>query len=269
MALITTEAIALKSLRWGEADRIVTFFSYKLGKVRGIARGARTMKSRFGGALEPFTYVNLILFDKRNNSLASINTIDIIESRASLREDLERMMAAARMVSLVDGIAAERDPGPELFYILRDGLQALIESEDHSLTALIFQIHVLIYSGFCPQIDHCASCGNFFGSMIPRFSPSAGGLLCQVCDQASWDHCLMMSSGSVAFVQQARRLTFKLALRLKAAGQVRRELEDVIDTYARSVVGRRLPAIDLLATGPASIYGMVQESSVVERAQEK
>ena len=79
----------------------------------------------------------------------------------------------------------------------------------------------------------------------------------------------MMSSGSVAFVQQARRLTFKLALRLKAAGQVRRELEDVIDTYTRSVVGRRLPAIDLLATGPASIYGMVQESSVVERAQEK
>ncbi len=269
MALISTEAIVLKSLRWGEADRIVTFFSWKLGKVRGIARGARKMKSRFGGAIEPFTYVNLTLFDKRNDSLASISTIDIIESRALLREDLERMIAAARMASLVDGIAAERDPSLELFHTLRDGLQALIESEDYSLTTLIFQIHVLTHSGFCPQIDHCASCGKIFGSMMPRFSPSAGGLLCHACDQASWDYGLMMSSGSIAFVQQARRLRFELALRLNASGQVRRELEGIIDTYARSVVGRRLPAIDFLAPEPVSIYGMVKENSVVKRAQEK
>ena len=269
MALITTEAIALKSLRWGEADRIVTFFSHGLGKVRGIARGARKMKSPFGGALEPFTYVNLTLFDKRNDSLASINTIDIIESRASLREDLERITAAARMVSLVDGIAAERDPSNELFCTLQDGLQALMESEDHSLTTLIFQIHVLTHSGFCPQIDHCAACGKLFGSIIPRFSTSAGGLLCQVCDQASLDHCLTMSSGSVAFLRQARRLRFVLALRLKASGQVRRELEDIIDTYARSVVGRRLPAIDLLAPESGSIYSMAKENSVAERVQEK
>ena len=197
--------------------------------------------------------MNLILFDKRNDSLASISAIDIIESHASLREDLECITAAARMASLVDGIAAERDPSPELFYTLRDGLKALIESEDHSLTTLIFQIHVLLHSGFCLRIDHCASCGKFFDSMMPRFSPSAGGLLCQVCEKASWDHCLIMSSGSIAFVQQAWRLRFELALRLKASGQIRRELEDIVDTYARSVVGRRLPAIDLLAAEPASI----------------
>ena len=108
MALITTEARALKRMRWGEADRIVTFFSYKLGKVRGIAREARKMKNRFGGALEPFTYVNLTLFDKRNDSLASISHVDILEHFALLREDLERMSAAARMVSLVEGVTGER-----------------------------------------------------------------------------------------------------------------------------------------------------------------
>ena len=78
-----------------------------------------------------------------------------------------------------------------------------------------------------------------------------------------------MSSGSVAFLRQARRLRFVLALRLKASGQVKRELEDIIDTYARSVVGRRLPAIDLLAPESVSIYSMAKENFVVERVQEK
>lgn len=224
------------------------------------------MKSRFGGALEPFTYVNLTLFDKRNDSLASISNLDILETFASLREDLEQISAAARMVSLVEGITAERDPSHELFRTLRGGLQALLEAEDYALTTLIFQIHVLTHTGFCPQIDHCASCGKNFGSRLPRFSPSAGGLLCQTCDQASWDYCLTMSPGSVAFVQQARRMRFDVAMRLKAAGQIRRELEEIIDTYARAVVGKRLPAIDFLAAEPSPVYGLVSENPVVEKA---
>lgn len=266
MAHITTKAIALKSIRWGEADRIVTFFSYKLGKVRGIAREARKMKNRFGGALEPFTSVNLTLFDKRSDNLASITAINILEDFSRLRENLGRISAAARMVSLVEAITADRDPSHQLFFILREGLRALVESEDHSLTTLIFQIHVLTHAGFRPQIDHCASCGKDFGKRLPRFSPSAGGLLCQGCDQASWDYCLEISPGSVAFVNQARRMRFSVALRLKAEGHMRRELEDIIDTYARAVVGRRLPAIDFLAAEPLAVYGMANEQSVVEKA---
>jgi len=254
MAHITTEAIALKSMRWGEADRIVTFFSYKLGKVRGIARGARRIKSRFGGSLEPFTHVNLTLFDKRNDSLATISHVDILDHFASLREDLEQMSAAARMVSLVEGITAERDPSHEMFRLLQAGLHALGESEDHILTTLIFQIHVLTHAGFRPQVDHCASCGKDVSSRITKFSPSAGGLLCQMCEHASWDTCLPMSPGSVAFVQQARRMHFGLASRLKAEGQVRCELEEIIDTYARAVVDKPLPAMDFLAAEPLPVY---------------
>ena len=266
MALITTEAIALKSLRWGEADRIVTFFSDKLGKVRGIARGARKMKSPFGGALEPFTSVNLTLFDRRNDSLATISNIDIVESPAALREDLARMTAAARMVSLVDGIAAERDRSQELFHTLRDGLRALAQSDDYALITLIFQIHVLTHTGFCPQMDHCATCGKDFDRRMPRFSPLAGGLLCPACDQASWDYCFPMLPGSIAFVQQARRLRFAVALRLNAEGQIRRELENMIDTYAGTVVGKRLPPMDFLAAEPSPVYGIANEKPLVENA---
>ena len=155
MAHITTEAIALKSIRWGESDRIVTFFSYKLGKVRGIAREARKMKNRFGGALEPFTSVNLTLFDKRSDDLASITAINILEDFSGLREDLERISAASRMVSLVEAITADRDPSHQLFFALREGLRALVESEDHSLTNIIhlecvfFRTMGDVISGLC------------------------------------------------------------------------------------------------------------------------
>ena len=260
MALVTTNAVVLKSTRWGEADRILTFFSLRCGKVRGIARGARRMKSRFGGMLEPFSSVNLTFFDKRNDGLVSVSHVDGLESFSALRESLDCIWAASSMVALVDGVTADRDPSPPIFHTLLEGLRSLIQADDQRLRTLIFQIHVLGQAGFQPQIEHCASCGRDFEGQYSRFSPSAGGRLCRSCDQGSWDYCLPMSPGSVAFLHQARRIPFVLATRLKATGQVRREVEDIVDTYTRAVVGKRLPEKDLLAVEPSPVpYGVMQK----------
>ncbi len=77
MALFKTSAIVLKSRKWGEADRIVTFYTARFGKLRGVARGARRLKSRFGSALEPFVHCDLNLFEKPNDSLYRITQVDI------------------------------------------------------------------------------------------------------------------------------------------------------------------------------------------------
>lgn len=264
MALVTTEAIVLKSMRWGEADRIVTFFTLRLGKVRGIARGARRMKSRFGGTLEPFSSVTLTLFDKRHDSLASVSQVDIIEPFVVLRENIERISAASCMVALVDGVTADRDPSPTIFHGLLEGLRLLVQTDDPALLTLVFQIQVLGQAGFRPQLDHCAGCGRNVGSSS-KFSPSAGGLMCGPCDQGSWDYCLPISPGSIAFLKQARRMSFAQATRLKATGQVRSELEDIIETYAQTVAGKRLPAKNFLAAEPSPTeYGMVGQNPAVK-----
>ena len=260
MALITTKAIVLKSTRWGEADRILTFFSLRLGKVRGIARGARRMKSRFGGMLEPFSSINLTFFDKRNDSLASVSQIDTLESFSSLRESLDLIWAASRMVALVDGVTADRDPSPAVFHTLLEGLRSLVRTDDPGLLTLIFQVHILGQSGFQPQIERCASCGRACGEQAAGFSPSAGGRLCGACDRGSRDYCLPMSQGSTAFLRQARQIPFALATRLKARGTVRKEVEEIVETYARTVVGKRLPAKELLAAEPGPVpYGLVRK----------
>ena len=259
MALVTTQAIVLKSMRWGEADRILTFFSLRFGKVRGIARGARRMKSRFGGMLEPFSSINLTFFDKRNDSLASVSQIDTLESFSPLRESLDLIWAASCMVAMVDGVTADRDPSPGIFHTLREGLHLLLRTDDPALLTLIFQVHLLGQSGFQPQIERCASCGRDGGEQSSWFSPSAGGRLCGACDRGSWD-CLPMSQGSMAFLRRVRHVPFALATRLKASGRVRKEVEEIVETYARTVVGKRLPEKALLAAEPAPApYGFVRK----------
>jgi len=141
--LVKTTAIILRSRKWGDADRIVTCYSKSLGKIRGVARGARRQKSRFGAALEPFSLCHLNLFEKTGDSLFRISHVDLVRSSQMLREDLDLIASAGRMVNVVAAITPDGDPDPLLFDTLQQGLASLCESEDPAFTALLFQIRLL------------------------------------------------------------------------------------------------------------------------------
>ncbi|MDF0643603.1 MAG: DNA repair protein RecO [Nitrospira sp.] len=247
MPLIKTAAVTLRSRKWGEADRIVTFYTRVAGKVRGVARGARRPKSRLGATLEPLTICELNLFEKSGDSLYRVSQADLVEPFVCFREDLTLMAAAARMANVVAAITPDGDPDPQLFETLEQGLYSLAASEDPALTALLFQIRLLGLTGFRPQTDHCSACGR--GRTIPesQFSPVSGGLVCATCATRQQFHCVPLSRGSLAFLQQALRLAPAVITRLKAGGQVRAEVEDAIEGYVTVVVGKRLPPVDFLS----------------------
>lgn len=252
MPLVKTAAIILKSRKWGEADRIVTFYSKEFGKIRGVARGARRFKSRFGATLEPFTRCHLDLFEKPGDSLYRISHVDLIESFQPLREELVLMSCAARMVNIVGAVTPDGDPDFRLFETLGQGLRSLKDSRDPVLTALLFQIRLLGLAGFRPQTDQCATCGKTCVTGDLQFSPLAGGVVCLSCAMRQMMRCVVMSRGSLSFLQQAIRLTPELVTRLKATGQVRAEVERAIEGYVTVVAGRRLPPVDFLAS-PSSV----------------
>ncbi|MCG3778495.1 MAG: DNA repair protein RecO [Nitrospira sp.] len=247
MPLIKTAAITLKSRKWGDADRIVTFYTKEMGKVRGVARGARRMKSRLGASLEPLTICHLNLFEKSGDSLYRISQVDLVEPFIKFREDLTLMTAAARMVNVVGAVTPDGDPDPQLFDTLEQGLRALITSHDPAMTALLFQIRLLGFLGFRPQTDHCAACGK--GRLVgaPQFSPLSGGLVCTACAARQSLRCLPLSPGSLAFLHQALQLSSSMVERLKAAGQVRYEVENAIEGYVTVVAGRQLPSVNFLS----------------------
>ncbi|MFQ5992006.1 MAG: DNA repair protein RecO [Nitrospiraceae bacterium] len=256
MSLLKTPAITLKSRRWGEADRIVTFYTLRFGKLRGVARGARRPKSRFGSALEPFVHCELNLFEKRGDSLYRVTQADILETFGRFREDLSLMSGAARMTNLVAAITAEVDPGPRVFDTLLESLRALHTSSDSTLTVLLYQIKLLGLTGFRPETDHCAACtATFTQASDGMFSPTSGGLVCRACARRRPDRCLPMAAGSRAFLQQALRWAPDVVTRLKATGQVRSELEAAIDAYVTVVAGTRLPPVNfLVAESQPSVY---------------
>jgi DNA repair protein RecO (recombination protein O) len=247
MPLVKATAIILRSRKWGDADRIVTCYARNLGKIRGVARGARRQKSRFGAAIEPFTVCRLDLFEKTGDSLFRISHVDVLTSFQSLREDLGLMAAAARMVNVVAAVTPDGDPDPLLFDTLEQGLASLPRSGDPVCTALLFQIRLLGLTGFRPQTDHCATCGKTRMTGAPHFSPAAGGLVCMMCAALQHARCVVLSQGSLAFLQQAIRLAPQLVTRLRAAGQVRSEVEEAIEKYVMVVAGRRLPPADFLS----------------------
>ena len=243
MGLVKTRAVVLKSQRFGEADRIVTFYTERLGKLAGIGKGARRLKSRLGGGLEPFGLVNLTVFDKSPEMLVRISQVDIIQSFGNIREDLARITSAAHMVNMIKAITPDRDPHSNIFNTLVGGLQSLDDGNDPELCSLLFQVHVLGQSGFRPQTDHCAGCNSDINLAHAVFSSRSGGLVCRPCRERIVDRCFPLSAGSLAFIQQARRLPFPTVTRLRATGQIRREVEDVIDSYVQYVIGKPLPTI--------------------------
>jgi DNA repair protein RecO (recombination protein O) len=252
MGLLKTPAIVLKSRKWGEADRIVTFYTRRFGKIRGVARGARRMKSRFGSALEPFVHCDLNLFEKPHDALYRVTHADLRETFPKLRENLTLMSGAARLVNLVTAVTADGDACGRLYETLRAALEALESADDPLLTTLAFEIKLLGLTGFKPQTDHCASCGTGFAEpgheKSRQFSPAAGGLVCPSCAGRRPDRCLPLSAGSLALLQQALRWAPAVVSRLRATGQVRAELEAAVEAYVMVVAGRQLPPVDFLAS---------------------
>lgn len=256
MPLLRTPAIVLKSRRWGEADRIVTFFTLKYGKVRGVARGARRMKSRFGSALEPFVHCDLELYEKHGDTLYRVSQADMVHAFPRIRESLERIAGAARLVNLAGAVTADGDAVPLLFQALLEGLRAVGDVTDPDLTVALYELEILRFAGYLPRMDRCNACRSRESGGPWYFSPRAGGTICPACVRREPTPCPLLSPACLALFRQVLRMSPAFLSRLKTTASVQEELHGVIQQYVESVAGRRLPRIDaaLLAAEQPSRY---------------
>ncbi len=261
MALLKTQAVVLKSRRWGDADRIVTFFTLKHGKVRGVARGARRMASRFGSALEPFVHCDLDLFEKHGDTLYRVSQADIRHSFHALRDSLETIAAAARLANLAGAVTADGDAVPRVFHALLEGFRAIEDGGDPGLTTALYELEILRFTGYLPRLDRCNSCQSRENGGAWFFSPRAGGTVCTTCIRREPTRCPAVSPACLAFFRQALRMDPVLLPRLKPSMAVRNELREVIELYVDYVAGRRMPRTHaLLAAEPAARYQRVVTS---------
>lgn len=147
------------------------------GKLRTVAKGIRKTKSRFGGRLEPFSHVDLVLYEGRN--LDTITQVSMIEPFHDLRIDLDRVVAAGTMVEVADAVAQENESSVRLFLLLQRGLRALDAGPEHPDLVTAFLLKAADTIGVAPSLNQCAGCGRT--DDLRRFSFSAGGVLCERC----------------------------------------------------------------------------------------
>lgn len=184
MPLYPEQGIILRTMRLGEADRIVTLLTQGSGKVRAVAKGVRKTKSRFGGRLEPFTHVDVLLY--RGRELDIVTQCEIISSFRAVREDYSRFAAGEAILEVTDKVAEERERNVRQFMLLLGALRALAGGEDPATVVDAFLLRTVSLAGFRPHLRACASCGR--PGPHDRFSIAAGGLVCETCRSGSAVH---------------------------------------------------------------------------------
>lgn len=176
MPTFRDEGVVLRTMKLGEADRIVTFCTPEHGKVRAVAKGIRKPKSKLAGRLEPLTQVQMLCWKGRE--LDVVQQVEVVDHFRAIREDLDRMPAAFTMLEAVDHVAVERQPMPGLFRSLTGALRTLAEQPSPVLLGA-FLLRLLELEGVGPVVDHCASCGE--DAELVAFDEHVGGFLCHSC----------------------------------------------------------------------------------------
>ncbi len=177
MGLYRERGIVLRTIKLGEADRIVTLVTEGRGKVRAVAKGVRKTKSRFGARLEPTSHVAVLCWEGRE--LDVINQAEAIDSFRSVREDLDRLGRAATLLEAVDLVVQERDQNNARLYQMLLGALRTLAAQDAPLMVPSFLWKLLAAEGFRPVVDMCVACGGD-GELV-AFDLGEGGALCRDC----------------------------------------------------------------------------------------
>src|SRR3954454_11709178 len=180
-----TEAIVLRSIRYGEADRILHLYSEDRGRLGALAKGVRRVKSRLGGRIEPFARVNLILREGRGD-LCTLTGADTVHAHPALRERRDSLERATQACDAVLRLLDSNEPNRPAYNLLARELQ-LLDAAPEAATraqALAFRMKLLLAAGFSPELATCASCGE--REHLGAFSAAAGGVVCPGCEAGSF-----------------------------------------------------------------------------------
>jgi DNA repair protein RecO (recombination protein O) len=225
--------IALRTVKLGEADRIVTFVTQGHGKVRAVAKGVRKTKSRFGARVEPPTHVALQLWEGRE--LDVVTGAEALDHFKAVRTDLDRLTRATALLEAVDAVVQEREEDPRVYAMLLGALRVLA-AQEAPLLVPAFYWKLLAQQGVGPVVDACAHCGE--PAELVAFDVAEGGALCRACRSG-------VRPEALALLQRilGGELVPVLGEPASAAGF---ELEALATTALEAHLERRLRSIRLL-----------------------
>ena len=193
-----TDAVVLKSMKYRDSSKIVTFYSRRFGKVKGIAKGARQMKSKFGAALEPLSAVSLILYKKEQRELQLISQCDTLKTYKKIHNELDRLAVGLSIIELLNQLTHEEEGNDALYTLLVESLDELERAQKHFMNFfLAFELRCASVLGFMPSLEICRICGRKLDDLVAEdtaiFQAGKGAVLCTRC----WESGVVLKNGTV------------------------------------------------------------------------
>lgn len=238
MPVERSQAVVIGAFPLGESDRVVTFFTRRFGKVRGVARAARRLRSRFAGALELFTLGELVFFDGGRSDLVQVDHFDIVRPFQAIRDDLERLGQAAWMIECVGRLTAERDPNAPLFSLLTQALASVDARARPGRVAVVFGVRAIDLLGHRLRTDACVACGRrgVVADGATAVDVEAGGTVCPACARALGG-TISVAAASLATLRRLRAAGWDDATS-RPLGRAEPELRALLDEQVAGLAGQ-------------------------------
>ena len=250
--LYRVQAVVLRRTDHGEADRLLTLFTLDRGKIRANAKGARKPSSRKGGHVELFTHVDLML--AKGQQIDVVTQADTIDAFSALRGNLDRVSYAYYLAELVDRFSEEGTENRPVFDLLVHALGRLgDEAANPELLARFFELRLLQYVGYRPQLFSCVNCGKSIEPVENFFSAEAGGVIDPDCVETQRDKIAGRAKDAQTISLNALKVLRYLQTRewnsvhgLKLNADVLAEVEALLERYIVHHLERNLKSIEFL-----------------------
>ncbi len=238
MAIIETEGLVLRSFGLSEADKIVVFLTREHGLVRGVAKGAKRLKSRFGGSLEPFSIVNLTYYQKEDRELVSIKQSEIIRSFFETASNPILFQKFAYIVELLNDFVPPSDPNERLYRMAKVCLETADENPEMLVQmTLYFELWLLKLGGYLPSWEKCNNCRRELGSRESGNLQSNFHIVCRECQKSRGNRTVSGEQREIFAVAQKVSPTKFIEFTIDKIENVR-EVSTVLKRIISNVLGK-------------------------------
>lgn len=249
MGLVETEGLILKSYSLAEADKIVVFLTRQEGLVRGVARGAKRLKSRFGGGLEPFSVVRLEYNQKEERELVSIRQVDLIQSFFGQASDPDFLQKFAYLTEILIEFAPPHDPNENLYRMSKVCLEAASRNiSDLEGITVYFELWLLRLAGYLPDWNRCDICKKSLNGQRPASLQINFHLLCDGCrkTRTNWS----ISPRQREIFNQAQKLPpAEFLTRTSDMSADLQEISRILKRIISHILGKEIGKEKVLVTG--------------------
>lgn len=236
MQSIKTTGIVLKGTSFGEADKILTVFTQRLGKVKVLAKGVRKIKSHLAGALEPFILSELLLHEGK--TFYAISGAEIVASYPQIHSDLPKTSKAFFLGELIDNFVTETEKMPQIFNLFISALEAL-EGGARDLFLSGFELKIIEAAGFKPELYYCVHCKNKIVAGENFWDGLEGGVICLDCQQ-KLNHGQKISDQTIKLLRFLEQNNFAKLEKLKLDSETETETEKILKQYICGILEKEL-----------------------------